>query len=57
MRILGLIILAIGAVICFLAEKLTVWITKKEASDSRILANKFAGLLVASVGMIVLFAF
>ena len=57
MKILGLIILAIGAAVCFLAEKLTVWITKKEATDSKILANKLWGLLIAAVGMIVLFAF
>ncbi len=57
MKILGLVILAIGASICFLAEKLAAWLTKQEATDSKILTNKLLGLLIASLGMIVLFAF
>lgn len=57
MKILGLVILAIGAVVCFLSEKLIVRITKKEVTDSQILTNKLWGLLIAAVGMIVLFAF
>jgi len=57
LKILGLVILAMGAAFCFLAEKLTVWITKKAATDSKILTNKLWGLLIAAVGMIVLFAF
>ena len=57
MKILGLVLLATGAAICFLSEKLVVWLTKQEATDSKILTNKLLGLLIASLGMIVLFAF
>ena len=54
-RIIGLIIVIIGTVICFLAKTILRKFRVIEASDGNILKVKTAGLLIAVVGALIVF--
>lgn len=56
MKIFGLILLILGALFSFCASFLVTKITKKEeATDKEILNTKLLGLLIAAVGLVVVF--
>lgn len=56
MKILGLVLLMIGALFSFCASFLVTKITKKEsATDGEILNTKLLGLLIAAVGLVIVF--
>ncbi len=56
MKIFGLILLILGALCSFCAAFLVTKITKKEeAADKELLSTKLLGLLIAAIGLVLVF--
>ena len=55
MKIIGLLLLMLGAFLSFGASLLVTKIKKREATDQEVLNTKLWGLLLAAVGLVVLF--
>ncbi|MBP3447605.1 MAG: hypothetical protein J6K51_01115 [Clostridia bacterium] len=53
MKIVGLVILAAGALISFGASLFVSRMKKRDATEKEILHSKLVGLLVAAIGLVV----
>ena len=52
MKIIGLVLLALGAFVSFGANLLVSKLKKRDATDKEVLSTKLVGLLLAAAGLI-----
>lgn len=55
MKIVGLLLLILGAMLSFCASFFATKIKKREATDKEVLNAKLLGLFVAAVGLVIVF--
>lgn len=52
MKIIGLVLLALGAFVSFGANLLVSKLKKRDATDKEVLSTKLVGLLLAAAGLV-----
>ena len=52
MKIIGLVLLALGAFVSFGANLLASKLKKRDATDKEVLSTKLVGLLLAAAGLV-----